>query len=145
MGKPRMQENIMRKVAARLCIPFIQIYGLYVIAHGDLGPGGGFQGGVILGASIILFILAFGLDEGRRRVKQWKTDVLNASGVLIYGGIGVLCLLAGGKYLEYDMLPFSDPILASHLGILGIEIGVGITVASVMITLFIETARRDEK
>lgn len=145
MRKPKMQEYIMRKVAARVAIPFIQIFGLYVIAHGDLGPGGGFQGGVILGASVILFVLAFGLDEARNRVKQWKTDVLASSGVLIYGGIGVLCILAGGKYLEYDMLPFSDPILASHLGIMGIEIGVGITVAAVMITLFIETARRDEK
>ncbi|MDQ7791655.1 MAG: Na(+)/H(+) antiporter subunit B [Clostridia bacterium] len=145
MAKRKMKENIIRKTAARLSIPFIQLYALYVIAHGELGPGGGFQGGVILGASVILFILAYGMEEGVNRVKQWKTDVLNSVGVLLYGGIGILCLFLGGKYLQYNVLPVSDPKLASQLGIIGIEIGVGITVAAIMITLFIETARRDEK
>lgn len=137
--------DVMRKIAAKVSIPFIQIYALYVIAHGEGGPGGGFQGGVILGASVILFILAFGIDAGADRIKQWKTDVLNSCGVLLYGGIGILCLLAGGKYLEYDMLPVSDRLLASQLGIIGIEYGVGITVAAIMVTLFFETARRDVK
>lgn len=141
----RMKENIMRKVTAKLLIPTIQLYALYVIAHGELGPGGGFQGGVILGASVILFILAFGLDEGVKRVRQVKTDLLASTGVLIYAGIGVLCLLFGGKYLQYNALPLADPKLASQLGIIGIEIGVGITVAAIMITIFIETARRDEQ
>lgn len=138
-----MKENIMRKVTARLLIPTIQLYGLYVIAHGELGPGGGFQGGVILGASVILYILAFGMDEGLNRVKQIKTDLLSSAGVLIYAGIGVLCLFFGGLYLQYNALPLGDPKLASQLGIIGIEIGVGITVAAIMITIFIETARRD--
>ena len=125
-----MNENIMRKITARLLIPTIQLYGLYVIAHGELGPGGGFQGGVILGASIILYILAFGMEEGVKRVKQIKTDLLASTGVLIYAGIGVLCLFFGGKYLQYNMLPLADPKTASQIGILGIEVGVGITVAA---------------
>lgn len=140
----RMKENIMRKVTARLLIPTIQLFGLYVIAHGELGPGGGFQGGVILGASVILFIIAFGLDEGVKRIKQFKTDLLSYAGVLLYAGIGLLCLMFGGNYLQYNVLPLSDPKFASQVGIIGIEIGVGVTVAAVMITIFIETARRDE-
>ncbi|MGQ9532173.1 MAG: Na(+)/H(+) antiporter subunit B [Desulfotomaculales bacterium] len=139
-----MEKNIIRKTVARILIPFIQLYGLYVIAHGEGGPGGGFQGGVILGASVILYVLAFGLDEATRRISQRTTDLLSCLGVLIYAGIGVLGLLFGGNYLDYDVLPLGTPEQASHLGIMGVEIGVGITVAAVMVLLFSETARRGE-
>jgi len=139
-----VKEHVIRRVISRLFIPFIQLYGLYVIAHGELGPGGGFQGGVILGASIILYAIVFGMEEGRKRISQKVSDLLNSTGVLIYAGIGVLCLLAGGAFLEYTALPLGTPKLASHLGIYGIEIGVGITVAAVMITIFFETARRED-
>lgn len=142
-GEINTREYVIRRTVAKLLIPFIQLLGLYVIAHGELGPGGGFQGGVILGASIIVYILVFGLDEGRKRIKEKTSDLLVSSGVLIYGGIGVLCLLAGGNYLQYNVL-LPDPKLASHLGILGVEIAIGITVAAVMITLFCETVRRDD-
>jgi len=137
------QKHVIRRTVAKILIPFIQLFGLYVIAHGELGPGGGFQGGVILGASVIVYILVFGLDEGRKRVTEKTSDLLVSSGALIYGGIGILCLLAGGNYLQYNVL-LPDPKLASHLGILGVEIGIGITVAAVMITLFCETVRRDD-
>ena len=136
-------QNTIRRTVTKILIPFIQLYGLYVIAHGELGPGGGFQGGVILGASIIIYVLVFGLDEGRKRISQKTSDLLVSCGVLIYGGIGVLCLLTGGMYLQYNTL-LPNPKLASHLGIIGIEIGIGITVAAVMITLFNETVRRDD-
>ena len=136
-------EKIIRKVIARLLIPFILLYGLYVIAHGEVGPGGGFQGGVILGASMILYVIAFGMEEGRKRMSRKISDLLSSTGVLIYGGIGLLCIFAGGAYLEYGMLLPGSPGLGSHLGIYGVEIGVGITVAAVMITIFFETARRD--
>jgi multicomponent Na+:H+ antiporter subunit B len=139
-----MQKNIIRRTVARILIPFIQLYALYVIAHGESGPGGGFQGGVILGASVVLYVLAFGLDEATRRISQRTTDVLSCLGVMLYAGIGVLCLLFGGNYLDYDVLPLGTPEKASHLGIMGIEIGVGITVAAVMVLLFSETARRGE-
>ncbi len=138
------REHIIRRVISRILIPFIQLFALYIIAHGELGPGGGFQGGVILGSSIILFVIAFGMEEGRKRLSQKMNDLLSSTGVLIYGGIGLLCILAGGAYLEYDKLPLGTPKLASHLGIYGIEIGVGITVAAVMITIFFETARRQD-
>lgn len=143
MKKSPAEENIVTKAIARMMIPFIQLFGLYVIAHGELGPGGGFQGGVILGASIILYVIAFDINEGRKRISQKLSDLLSSTGVLIYGGIGLLCVLAGGAYLQYAMLPLGSPKLASHLGIYGVEIGVGITVAAVMITIFFETAGRD--
>ncbi len=140
-----IKEQIIVRTVSKFFTPFIQLYALYVIAHGDLGPGGGFQGGVILGASMILYVIAFGLDEGRKRLSQKVSDIFVSTGVLIYAGIGLLCILAGGAYLEYAELPLGSHHLASHLGIYGIEIGVGITVAFVMITIFFETAKKERK
>ncbi len=140
-----IKEQIIVRTVSKFFTPFIQLYAFYVIAHGDLGPGGGFQGGVILGASIILYVIAFGMDEGRKRVSQKISDIFVSTGVLIYAGIGLLCILAGGAYLEYAELPLGSHHLASHLGIYGIEIGVGITVAFVMITIFFETAKKERK
>ncbi len=139
-----MKEHIVIKTVVKALIPFIQLFGLYVIAHGELGPGGGFQGGVILGASIILYVLAFGMKDGRKRISEKMSDILNSTGVFIFAGIGVLCLFAGGAYLQYGALPLGSYKLANSLGMYGIEIGVGITVAAVMITIFFETARHDE-
>ena len=140
MSTPIKEQIIIRSVS-KLFIPFIQLYAFYVIAHGDISPGGGFQGGVILGASIILYAIAFGLDKGRKRIRQKVSDIYISIGVLIYAGIGLLCLFAGGAYLEYAVLPLGSHHHASHLGIYGIEIGVGITVAFVMVTIFFETAK----
>jgi multicomponent Na+:H+ antiporter subunit B len=137
-------DHVIVKIISSMLIPFIQLYALYVIAHGELGPGGGFQGGVILGSSIILYVLAFGMEEGRKRISQKMSDLLNSSGVLLYGGIGLLCIAGGGAYLQYSKLPLLSEKLGSHLGIYGIEIGVGITVAAVMITIFFETAGRSD-
>jgi len=92
---------------------------------------------------MILYVIAFGLYEGRKRLTQKTSDIFVSTGVLIYAGIGLLCILAGGAYLEYAELPLGSHHLASHLGMYGIEIGVGITVAFVMITIFFETAKKE--
>jgi len=120
----------------KLLVPFIQLFAFYVIAHGDIGPGGGFQGGVILGAGFILYVITFGMNEGRKRISRITSDLLSAAGVLVYATVGFVCMAAGGHYLEYAALPFSSPQLAGHLAIFVIELGVGITVAGVMITLY---------
>ena len=142
-GAEGAHSNVIRRTVAKILIPFIQLFGCYVIAHGEVGPGGGFQGGVILGASVIVYILVFGLEEGRKWIKQKTSDLLVVGGALLYGGIGILCLVLGGNYLQYNVL-LPDPKLASHLGIIGIEVGIGISVAAVMITLICETVRRDD-
>ena len=129
-------------VVSKLLIPFIQLYSYYVLAHGDLGPGGGFQGGVILGSSIILYVIAFGLDEAKKLVSQNFIDTFTSVGVLVYAGVGVLCLIAGGAFLEYGAFPFKSHHLAHHLGMYGVEIGVQITVSAVMVTLFFEVAKK---
>lgn len=140
-----MREHLVIRTVSKILIPFIQLFGLYVIAHGDISPGGGFQGGVILGSSMILYVIVFGLHEGRKRISEKTRDILKSAGLFIYAGIGVLCMVAGGAYLEYAALPLGPPEHANHLGIYGIEIGVGITVAAVMITIFFETARHGDE
>lgn len=137
-----MKDNVIIRTASQIMLPFIQIFGLYVIAHGELGPGGGFQGGVILGASFILIALVFGKDESRKRFSRKWNDVSNSAGVLIYAGIGVICILMGGNFLEYGELPFGSAKAGNHLGMIGIEIGVGITVAAVMTTIFFEASEK---
>ena len=136
------KKDIVVQYIARKMIPFIQLFGLYVILHGETGPGGGFQGGVILGASLILYGLTHGIDETRKRFSQRAGEILSCVGVLIYAGIGILTLFLGGFFLEYRVLAVGMPMVASQVGIMGIEIGIGITVGSVMTILFFEMARR---
>lgn len=135
-------ENVIIKTICRILIPFIQIYGLYVIMHGHYSPGGGFQGGVILGSSFILLVIAYGLVEARRRLSIPFLTGLASLGLLIYSGIGVLTLLMGGRYLDYGKLPLSFlPVSKIRaMGILGIEIGVGLVVLAIMTIIFLAMA-----
>ena len=135
-------ENVIIKTICRLLIPFIQLFAIYVIMHGHYSPGGGFQGGVILGASFILLVIAYGLEESRRRMSLKALTIYASVGLFIYSGNGVVCLLMGGNYLEYGRLPLplsSIPTIRA-MGILGIEIGVGIGVMAIMICIFLGIA-----
>ena len=127
------QQSIIVKTVCRLLAPFIQLFGLYVIMHGHSSPGGGFQGGVILASSFILLAIAYGIDEVKRRFSLSALTTLTSAGVFLYAGIGVLCLLLGANYLDYGILPVAEP---RSIGMLGIEIGVGITVMAVMVSIF---------
>jgi multicomponent Na+:H+ antiporter subunit B len=128
------QESIVERTVARLLIPFIQLFGLYVIMHGHTSPGGGFQGGVILGSSIILFAIAYGFRRIEERISDDALTTYTGSGVLIYGGTGLVCLLLGANFLDYSALPIDfEP---RGMGMLAVEIGVGITVMAVMVSLF---------
>ena len=126
------RSNIVRTVCRRLA-PFAQIFGLYVIVHGHSSPGGGFQGGVILASSFMLLSIGEGTEEVRRRFSLRAVTALTSTGVLLYAGIGVVCLLLGANYLDYGVLPTAEP---RSLGMLGIEIGVGITVTAAIVSIF---------
>ena len=136
-----MRHHLVLRVIAKMLIPLILVFALYVQFHGDYGPGGGFQAGVIFAAGFILYGLIFGLDKVRKVVPPAVVEVLVAAGVLLYAGVGVAGLLLGGNYLDYGVLRH-DPVHGQHLGILLIEFGVGTTVAAVMITIFYSFAGR---
>ncbi|MFQ5955220.1 MAG: Na(+)/H(+) antiporter subunit B [Kiloniellales bacterium] len=130
-----MRRRSVLRVTSKLLLPFILLFALYVQFHGDFGPGGGFQAGVVFGAGFILYALIFGVETARRVVPAWLTRGLLAVGLLLYAGVGVAGMALGGNYLDYSVLA-RDPLQGQHLGILLIELGVGITVAGAMITIF---------
>ena len=136
-----MKHNLILKVVSKFLIPLIMLFALYVQFHGDFGPGGGFQAGVIFSAAFILYTLVFGLDAAKKIIPPSLLKILASLGVLIYAGTGVASLMLGGKFLEYNVLA-STPVAGQHLGILVIELGVGITVASVMMIIFFAFAER---
>ncbi len=131
-------RSVIVATLCRILAPFLQLYALYVIMHGHSSPGGGFQGGVIMGASFILLIISMGSEETRRRMSERANDLFSCLGVVIYSGIGLTCLLLGANYLDYSILPFpgASPVKARYLGMLGIEIGVGISVMAIMLSIF---------
>jgi len=137
------QQHLILRVLIKILIPFIFLFAFYVQFHGDYGPGGGFQAGVIFAAAIILYAMLFGLSTARRVINQSLIQFLSAAGVLVYGCVGLVSILSGGNFLDYNVL-LSDPISGQHLGILLIELGVGITVASVMILIFFNFAGRKD-
>lgn len=136
-----MKHHLVLRVIAKFVIPLIILFALYVHFHGDYSPGGGFQAGVIFGAAFILYSMIFGLDNAERVIPPHVLRITSSLGLLIYGFTGVISLLRGGEYLNYNVLA-GDKIAGQHLGIIMIELGVGITVASVMLIIFFTFAGR---
>ena len=130
-----MKEYLVLRVVTKLLVPFILLFALYVQFHGDFGPGGGFQAGVIFAAGFVLYGMVFGVAAARRILPVGILRAGLAIGVLIYAGVGIASLLLGANYLDYGILAH-DPPHGQHLGIFLVELGVGTTVASVMMTVF---------
>ncbi|MED5381231.1 MAG: DUF4040 domain-containing protein [Verrucomicrobiota bacterium] len=136
-------DSLIVRQASRFMVPFMQLFALYVIAHGHYSPGGGFQGGVILGASLILLAISFDLKFLLRQWSEKSLMLLVATGVFLYAAVGLACLFMGGNYLDYGtldaVLPGKQDMARSH-GILLVEIGVGITVMFSMLAIHINLA-----
>lgn len=130
-----MKGNLVLRIVSKFLIPLIVLFAFYVQFHGDYGPGGGFQAGVIFASAFILYTLVYGLDAALRVTPPAVLRFFASFGVLLYAGTGVASLLVGGAFLDYSVLA-NDPVAGQHLGILLIELGVGITVASVMLLIF---------
>lgn len=137
-----MSQQTLVRVVAKMTIPFMLVFGTYVILHGELGPGGGFQGGVLFAAGFILYGVVFGADELCRRIPRWVFDFGMACGALLYAGTGLASLLAGGTFLDYGMLQPTHAGDGEALGMTLVEYGVGITVATVMTTIYLSISDR---
>lgn len=150
-------HHVVLRVTAKLLIPLIALYAFYVQFHGDLGPGGGFQAGVILAVAIILHGLVFGLRETMAAIPPKLMRTIASLGVLIFAGVGIVCIINGGDFLDYDhLLPaeIEAQIPAwllggghghhwgQHFGIMLVELGVLLTVAATMVTIFFGFAGR---
>lgn len=136
-----MSNDIVLRIIAKLLIPVALIFALYVQFHGELGPGGGFQAGVIIAAAVVFHALIFGLDSTKRVAPEGLVEVMVALGVLVYAGIGVAGMLLGGNFLDYFVLD-RDPVHGQLRGIFWVEVGVAITVSGVMLKIFYVFASR---
>ncbi len=132
---PGIRNLIVLRVIAKLFFPLILLFALYVLLHGDYGPGGGFQAGVVFATGFILYALAFGLGNAQRLIPRKLLRIMVAVGMLIYAAVGIESMLLGGKFLEYRVLA-DDPVTGQRLGIMLIELGVGIAVASVVLIIY---------
>ena len=132
----RMREKVVLRVVAQALIPFILLFALYVQFHGDYGPGGGFQAGVIFAAGFVLYGLIFGVDRLQEVMPPRLVEMGTALGLLVYAGVGLATMLLQANFLDYKVLDSHDPMHGLHLGILLVEFGVGITVTFSMLAIF---------
>lgn len=138
-----MNDHMILRVVGKFLIPYIMLFALYVQFHGDFGPGGGFQAGVIFASAFVIHTLLFGVRATQAIAPEWILKIVASSGVLLYAGVGVATLLLGANYLDYDVLG-AYPVAGQHLGIILVEFGVGLTVTSVMMLMFFAFAARGE-
>jgi multicomponent Na+:H+ antiporter subunit B len=136
-----MSHDLILRVVAKILIPFIVLFAVYVQFHGEYGPGGGFQAGVIVAAGIVFYALIYGLEAARRVAPDWLVETMVAAGVLLYALVGAAGIVFGGNYLDYFVLG-GTPVDGQHRGIFWVEVGVGITVAGVMLKIFYMFADR---
>lgn len=139
-------ENIVVDLICRAMAPFILLFAVYVVTHGHYSPGGGFQGGAILAACVILLRLALGKGRTSGKFPPKLAPILGAVGLLIYAGAGVATLLGGGTYLDYAYLPIPGVSGASlrYLGILIVEIGIALAVFGILLSIFDNLVEEEE-
>lgn len=136
-----MHEHTILRIVSKILMPLILVYALYVQFHGEYGPGGGFQAGVIFAASVILYTMLFGQNLAHRVINRGLIHILAAAGVLLYTGVGFISLFLGQNFLDYSALS-DDPITGQQMGIILVELGVGITVAAMMLLIFFSFSDR---
>lgn len=139
-----LRHYLIPRVVGRLLIPFILLFGLYVQFHGEYGPGGGFQAGAIVAAAFILYALLEGEAQAIRVLPSRALLGLITGGALLYCGVGAAGILLGGNFLDYSVLN-KDPVTGQHIGILLVELGVGMTVTGVLLSVFHAFAARGNR
>lgn len=140
-------DSVIVTTLGRVLIPLAQVFGVYVLIFGQYGPGGGFVGGVILAATMILSILVFGPTASDTRLAR-RVLRLDGLGLLIFAGVGGLCLIAGGEFLNYAEVELFglEPASRRYLGILLTQVGVAadVAVTGVSIAFSLSSVNNDE-
>ncbi len=131
-----MRHHLILRIITKILVGLIMLFAFYVQFHGDYSPGGGFQAGVIMAVAFILYGLVFTVEKAQQVLPPWLVHKAMAAGLLIYAGTGVVSLLLGANFLDYNVLNAHDPEHGQELGILLVEGGVGITVTAVMVSIY---------
>ena len=137
-----MKHHLILRIVTKLLVGTIFLFALYVQFHGDYSPGGGFQAGVIMAAGFIVYGTVFTLEKVKAVFPPWLVHKVLALGVLIYSGTGIYSLFQGYGFLDYAAIDSHHPVHGQHLGILIVELGVGITVTGVMVAVYYAFASR---
>ena len=137
-----MEHHQILRVVTKFYIPLILLFGLYVQFHGEYGPGGGFQAGAIIATGLILHALLEGEQAALRAVPAVAMQALVVVGASLYGGVGLLCMALGGNFLDYSVL-HPDPVTGRQIGIIAIELGVGMAVCGALLSIFHAFAARE--
>ncbi len=149
MKEERRERNVVVETVARVMIPFVQLFALYVIIHGAGGPGGGFQGGVVFASAFILYVIAFDLAGARARFPESANTIFSSLGLYLYAGIGLLAIIfssGAAQYLNYGFIPFTSDFEENRaLGMDFVEMGIGITVMAITASIFFDLSQKDEK
>lgn len=126
--------------SVRIIAPFTLTYGLFLALHGADTPGGSFQGGAIIGVTILMIAFAFGIEPTREWLHPGVITALVTGGMVVFIGVGLATIVLGGAFLEYSQ--FTDTFgIAVKWGMEAIEVGgIALIVAGVVITLFFATA-----
>ena len=138
-----MSRDPVLKVTAKFLIPLIMLFGLYIQFHGEYSPGGGFQAGVVFAAGWILFVLMYGLETALKVITQRAMFILMLFGVLLYCAVGIANVILGGHFLDFHTL-LPSPQAAQQFGIITVELGIGVTVATVVMLIFTMFAKRKQ-
>ena len=130
-----IKNNPIIRETTHTLVPTILLYALYVQFHGDYGPGGGFQAGVIFTIGLMLYAFAYGVEKAQRVISMRSAEVLASLGLSLYVLVGFAGLVAGGQFLDYSVLA-TQPLSGQHAGVLLIELGVGITIVGIVMSIF---------
>jgi multicomponent Na+:H+ antiporter subunit B len=136
-----VQHHAVLRVVGKLVIPVLLLFGLLVQFHGKYSPGGGFSAGALFAAAVMLYGILEGADRSEAAMPQTIMLRLASMGATLYTGVGIVCMLLGGHFLDYNVL-WSNPVTGQYVGILLVEFGVGLTVTTVLIMIFNAFANR---
>jgi len=139
-------DDKLLKTITRLVIPFIEVYGIFIILNGHLSPGGGFSGGALLGTSLILYTLVFGVKKSEKKFSPRVSVILESGGVLLIIGVGIFGMIMTGFFLSnkaagFNIGEFGSLFSGGFIPLL--MIAIGLKVASTFITLFHSVIEED--
>ncbi len=131
-------ESVIIVVVSRSLARLIQLFGLYVIIHGHYSPGGGFQGGALLAAGVLLLRMSEGREATQTETSTGAALPLAAIGTLVFAGTGLVTLAFGGHYMDYGAVPVPgvEEPLVRYYGILLVEFGIGLAVMTSLVAIF---------
>lgn len=129
--------TVIVKTITKFVVPLIILFGVYMILHGHLTPGGGFPGGIIIASAFILLVLAFGKEVSFRKLKLSTASVLESTGALIFLSLAVIGMIIGGWFFV-NFLPKGYPVKIISAGFIPLaNIGIGLKVGGGIFAVFL--------